>query len=120
LALGPPAWGLGTPTAHTWCLGTPRPNYPWAPLSAEPKIVLGHWLCRAQNRLGLLPQSLRTRGPWAACLGLGLRTHDAWAALGMSMPAPHLGTPGAWVMQLDPNGMGPASRPKINRSCVRT
>jgi len=30
----------------------------------------------------------------------------------------HLGTYGTWVMALDPRGMGPASGPKINESCV--
>jgi len=44
--------GAGHTPAHTWCLGTPRPNYPWASHAIELKIVLGHWLCRAQNRLG--------------------------------------------------------------------
>jgi hypothetical protein len=36
------------------------------------------------------------------------------------MPAFHLGTPGAWVIALEPREMGPLSRPKINGSCVRT
>jgi hypothetical protein len=42
----------GHTPAHTWRSGTPRPNFPWAPHAAKPKIVLGHWLCRAQNRFG--------------------------------------------------------------------
>jgi len=44
--------GAGHTPAHTWRSGTPRPNFPWAPHVAKPKIVLGHWLCRAQNRFG--------------------------------------------------------------------
>jgi len=126
LTLGLPAWGLGTPTTHTWRLGTPRPNYLWASHSAEPKIALGHWLCRAQNRFGLLLHcwvhhcTHIALGLPAWGLGTPQRTRGAWAALGMSMPAPHLGTPGAWVMPLNPKGMGPASRPKFNGSCART
>jgi len=92
LTLGLPAWRLGTPTTHTWRLGTPRPNYLWASHSAEPKIALGHWLCRAQNRFGLLQKctlsvwapasllgtSLHTHCPWAACLGPGHTPAHTW------------------------------------------
>jgi len=44
--------GAGYTPAHTWRLGTPRRNYPWALHAAESKVALDHWLCRAQNRLG--------------------------------------------------------------------
>jgi len=40
-----------------------------------------------------------------------LRTHDAWATLGMTQTCAPLGTPGAWVMPLDSKQMDPASRP---------
>ena len=40
-----------TPT-HTWHLGTLRLDYPLTSHAAKPKIVLGHWLCKAQNKLG--------------------------------------------------------------------
>jgi len=36
------AWELATPPACMWRLNTPRPNYPWAPHAAEPKIALDH------------------------------------------------------------------------------
>jgi len=58
----------------------------------------------------------RARGIWAldSMLGTLLLSRGAWVALGMSMLAPHLSTPGAWVIPLDPRGMGLVSRPKIN------
>jgi len=40
--LGLSSWELATPPTRMWCLGTPRPNYSWAPYAAEPKIVLYH------------------------------------------------------------------------------
>ena len=49
----------------------------------------------------------------SAHIALGL--HWAW-----TMPAPHLGTPDAWVLPLNPRGMGSASGPKINGSSVMT
>jgi hypothetical protein len=37
-----------------------------------------------------------------------------------TMPAPHLETPDAWLIALEPREMGLSSRSKINGSCVRT
>jgi hypothetical protein len=45
---------------------------------------------------------------FASVLSTPQRTHDTWAALGVSMPALHLGMPGTWVWPVDPRGMDPA------------
>jgi len=47
-------------TRGTWAV--PTPNYPRILHAAEPKIALGHWLCRTQNTLqiALCPASVKT------------------------------------------------------------
>jgi len=53
-------------------------------------------------------------------LGTTQRPRYAWATLGVTHARAHLGTPGAWVVPLDPSGIGPASRPTMNGSSDRT
>jgi hypothetical protein len=51
--------------------------------------------------------------PYSVHMALGIRWQ--WPT-----PAPHFSTPNAWVMALDPRGMGLTSRPPINKSSIKT
>jgi len=58
-----PASVLDTPLRTHGAWAVPTPNYPRIPHAAEPKIALGHWLCRTQNTLqiALCPASVKTQ-----------------------------------------------------------
>ena len=59
---------------------------------------------------------------WAACIWVKHSPAHTWrlGCVGWAMIAPHLVTSGAWIIALDPRGMGPVLGPTINGSCVRT